>query len=272
MEDKISLMPIQALHTAAPFKTIFPIKESVLNEIAEDMKQNGFDYAHPIIIWGGHKVTVVDGHTRLAAAQQIHLNKVPITLKEFADEDEALQYAIRAQRNRRNLSDAELLNCLAELDKRKHRGIQGNSQLATGVANGKSAEKTAELLGVSRGKIEKLRTVNDHAPDRLKAAVSRGDISINKAYNETMKQRRAEEAQAMEAPIGEALLKLKESRMETIRKSIVKMVVASLEREVHEYPEIRYTLAEKNGLGDTISNEIGKLIAAMLPGENEDEQ
>ena len=119
MEEKISLMPTIAIHTASPFKDLFPIKESVLNEIAEDMKQNGFDFAHPIIIWAGHKVTVVDGHTRLAAAQKIHLNKIPIILKEFASEDEALQYAIKAQSHRRSLTPQELLNCLAELDKRK---------------------------------------------------------------------------------------------------------------------------------------------------------
>ena len=64
MEEKISLMPTIAIHTASPFKDLFPIKESVLNEIAEDMKQNGFDFAHPIIIWAGHKVTVVDGHIK----------------------------------------------------------------------------------------------------------------------------------------------------------------------------------------------------------------
>ena len=40
MEEKISLMPTIAIHTASPFKDLFPIKESVLNEIAEDMKQN----------------------------------------------------------------------------------------------------------------------------------------------------------------------------------------------------------------------------------------
>lgn len=83
MEEKISLMPTIAIHTASPFKDLFPIKESVLNEIAEDMKQNGFDFAHPIIIWAGHKVTVVDGHTRLAAAQKIHLNKIPIILRAY---------------------------------------------------------------------------------------------------------------------------------------------------------------------------------------------
>ncbi len=269
MEDKISLMPTQTLRTAAPFKTLFPIKESVLNEIAEDMKQNGFDYAHPIIIWAGHKVTVVDGHTRLAAAQKIHLNKVPITLKEFADEDEAMRYAIRAQRNRRNLTDAELLTCLNELDKRKLRG--GNPK-ASREAIGKSAEKTADLLGVSRAKVERLRTVNDHAPEKIKKAVASGKLSVNKAYNETIKQRREKEVDSGAMPTGEELHKIKNARLEAIKLSIVKMVGSRLEREIQEYPEIRYTLQERNGLDDALATEIGKLIATIIPGENEDEQ
>ena len=54
--------------------------------------------------------------------------------------------------------------------------------------------------------------------------------------------------------------------------SIIKMVKLRLEREVQEYPEIGYSLQERNTLGDVISSEIGNLIAGMLPGENENEQ
>ena len=271
MEDKISLMPTQALHTAAPFKNLFPIKESSLDEIVEDMKQNGFDYAHPIIIWAGHKVTVIDGHTRLAAAQKIHLNKVPITLKKFADEEEALQYAIRAQRNRRNLSDSELLTCINELDKRNPKGGCENTK-ASHEASGKTAQKTADLLGVSRAKVERIRAVNDHASEKIKDAVTNGKISINKAYNETIKQRREKEAASGALPTGDDLQKLKNSRLEAIKISIVKMVESRLEREIQEYPEIRYTLQERNGLDDALATEIGNLIATMIPGEDEDEQ
>lgn len=42
--------------------------------------------------------------------------------------------------------------------------------------------------------------------------------------------------------------------------------------EIQEYPEIGYSLQERNTLGDVISSEIGNLIADMLPGENENEQ
>ena len=266
MEEKISLMPTIAIHTASPFKDLFPIKESVLNEIAEDMKQNGFDFAHPIIIWAGHKVTVVDGHTRLAAAQKIHLNK-----KEFASEDEALQYAIKAQSHRRSLTPQELLNCLAELDKRKSAGRPG--KLATFVANfGKSSEATADLLGISRGKVEKLRTIKNHATAKIRNAVASGNMSIDKGYKETMKARRQDKAKELPPLTGTELQDLKESRSEAIKVSIIKMVKMRLEREVQEYPEIGYSFQERNTLRDVISSEIGNLIADMLPGENENEQ
>ena len=51
MEPKISMMDTLTIRTAAPFKNLFPIKENLLDEIAADMKQNGYDFAHPIIIW-----------------------------------------------------------------------------------------------------------------------------------------------------------------------------------------------------------------------------
>ena len=271
MEEKISLMPTIAIHTASPFKDLFPIKESVLNEIAEDMKQNGFDFAHPIIIWAGHKVTVVDGHTRLAAAQKIHLNKIPIILKEFASEDEALQYAIKAQSHRRNLTDGELLNCIKELDKRKNSGRPGKSASGEAHSKGKSAEQTADLLGISRAKVERIRTVNDHASDTTKAAVLAGKMSINKAYNSTMKKKQQEKMGKDPSLAGATLQDVKESRLEALRVSITKIVKIRLEREVQEYPEIGYSLQERNTLSEELSTEIGKLITEILPGEHDNE-
>ena len=268
MEERISMMATLELRTAAPFNRLFPIKECVLNEIVSDMKEHGYDYAHPIIVWAGHKVTVIDGHTRLKAALQLGMSKVPIALKEFADEDNALQYAIRAQSNRRNLSDAELLTCLNELDKRKTRG--GNPK-ASRESIGKSAAKTADILGISRAKVERLRTVHDHAPDQIKNAVNSGKMSVNKAYKATMEARKAEEA-ASEKPSEETLAQLKTERKEAIVKSIVGAVNARLEREIQEYPEIRYALSERNEIQERIASEITNLIGTMLPGETEEEQ
>ena len=260
MEARISMMATLELRTVAPFNRLFPIKDAVLDQIAADMKTNGYDYGHPIIVWAGHKVTVVDGHTRLKAALKTGLSKVPITLKEFASEDEALQYAIRAQSNRRNLTDAEL-------DKRN--AVGRPEKIATNVAiAGRTSKNTANLLGISRGKVEKLRTINDHAPSEIRDAVTSGSMSIDRGYKETIKQRRQNEIAATEPLTGEELQKMKNARLEAIRISIIKMTAARLEREIQEYPEIGYSPDEKERIKQEIIMAVEKYIDS-LPNQEE---
>lgn len=267
MEERISMMATLEIHTAEPFNRLFPIKESVLNEIVEDMRLRGYDYGHPVIIWAGHKVTVVDGHTRLAAALKLGMSKIPILLKEFADEDAALQYAIRSQSHRRNLTDAELLTCLGELDKRRSVGRPSKKIPSREGISGESAEKTADLLGISRAKVERLRAVNDHASDKVKTAVKNGEMSVHKAYKAAMEKHREESCG--NAPQSEkSLEEIRADRKKALVKNILTFVKARFERENHEYPDLRYTLAEKNNLDDIISSGIGKLIETMIPGEN----
>lgn len=264
MDDKISMVDVLSIHTAAPFKDLFPIREAVLNEIAEDMKINGFDTALPIVIWAGHKVTVVDGHTRLAAAIKVGLSKVPIKLKEFASEDDALKYAIKSQRNRRNLTDEELWGCVRELDKRKIAGRR--SELASREANsGKSAAATADLLGISRAKVEKIRAISDHASEKTKEAVAKGEMTINKAYNVTMRRRREKEADA--ASDEKSAAEIREERMTAMVTSIAELIRKRMEREVQEFPELRYTEAERRKLCEDISASAAKIVAEMLPSE-----
>jgi ParB family chromosome partitioning protein len=183
------MMFTRDLKVKAPFKNLFPIRENILNEIVKDIKKHGFDHTRPIVLWQGHNFTVLDGHTRLRAAELTDTFEVPVEVKSFSTEDEALAYCIRCQRNRRNLSDQEILQCVSELDKRRDRKInfEAKTSKATHVALGKSANETAKVLGVGRGKIEKARTVLDKAPDEIKAAVKSGEMSINKAYNQTVK-------------------------------------------------------------------------------------
>jgi len=182
------MMFTRDLRVRSPFKDLFPIRENILNEIVNDMKKNGFDHTRPIVLWQGHKFTVLDGHTRLEAAKRTNIFEVPVEVKSFSSEEEALAYTIRCQRNRRNLTDQEILQCVSELDKRKtmaEAGAMKGKKLATHVA--RSSDETAKVLGVNRGKVEKARAVLDKAPDEIKEAVKSGEMSINKAYNKTLK-------------------------------------------------------------------------------------
>ncbi len=175
------------IRTASPFRDLFPIKEELVKTLYWDMQKNGFDESKPIVLWESHNSIVIDGHTRLKAANKAGLIQVPVVLKRFDTEEDALEYAIRCQRNRRSLTDREVLQCIAALDERKIAGRPSKEKLAPDGANfGKSATETANLLGVNFRKVERARTVLDNAPDEIREAAKSGQMSINKAYNKTV--------------------------------------------------------------------------------------
>jgi ParB family chromosome partitioning protein len=188
-------MYIDDIKTASPFCDLFPVRKRVLDDIVWDMRRNGYDNSQPLVLWKDHDNVVIDGHTRLSAAKKANIYQIPVILKAFSDEEDALKYAIACQKNRRNLSDSELVACVVELDKRMSKAEAGAKrweQASHEASSGKSAEKTAELLGVSRAKIERIRTVMDNAPDEIKRMVKTGRMTVNSAYNRTVGARRDE--------------------------------------------------------------------------------
>ena len=95
IEFPLVQVPVWSLKMEEPFRNLFPIRQTVLAEIIDDMNVNGFDFGHSIVVW---KMIVVDGHTRLKAAIAAGLETVPVICRQFNDENEALEYAIRCQR------------------------------------------------------------------------------------------------------------------------------------------------------------------------------
>jgi ParB family chromosome partitioning protein len=183
----ISTMPITELKVEAPFSTLFPVGEDTLEGIRLDMESNGYDDAFPIIVWK-EKGIVVDGHTRFTAALAVGLETVPVLIRNFEDEDDAILYAFHLQRNRRNLADEDILRCLQVLDSiDTHREGGGEGDKRT--RREKIKERASEL-GTSESKIDKARKVMEHADDAIREAVETGEKSINQAFNEMQEMRR----------------------------------------------------------------------------------
>ena len=88
-----------------------------------DRAQDGSDYV------------LVDGFTRTQAAKEAGRLTVTAYLHAFAGVEEARDYAIHTQRDRRNLSDAEIMSVLSLIDK-KVTGFKTSSSLAPDGANG----------------------------------------------------------------------------------------------------------------------------------------
>ncbi len=188
-------MYIGDIKTASPFCDLFPIRRRTLDDIYWEMQRHGYDNSQPLVLWKDHGNVVIDGHTRLQAAKKANIYQIPVIFKSFCSEEIALKYAISCQKNRRNLTDSELVACVVELDKRMTKAEAGAKrweQASPEACSGKSAEKTAEILGVSRSKVERIRTVMDNADDEIKRMVKTGRMTVNSAYNRTVGARRDE--------------------------------------------------------------------------------
>ena len=165
-------MYIGNIKTASPFKELFPINKRVLDDIVWDMKRYGFDVSKPLVLWKDHDNILIDGHTRLRAAEKAGIFQVPVIIKRFDDEDAALKYAIRCQQHRRNLTDSELVTCVLELSKKI------NARRYT-----KTAREIAAIIGTSRRNVQKIRTIINLAPKKMINQIKIGRLTINSAYN-----------------------------------------------------------------------------------------
>lgn len=248
------------INTASPFKDLFHVKPGDQAHIEASMKTKGFEFGHPLILWAGHNATVVDGHTRLAAAKKLMFARIPVILKEFKDEAEALEYAIESQVNRRNLTDAELLNCMNELDKRRTVGRPKKNPSNEGNS-GVSAENTAKLLGISRAKVERIRAINDHATDEVKDAVRDGKLSVNKAYTETMDARR--ENQFKDAA------ELYIACQTALEDGFCGMIQARVDRELTKHPNVRYFAKDIAHIRQTVIEKLDAELAKLAIADTE---
>ncbi|MCP3942628.1 MAG: ParB N-terminal domain-containing protein [Desulfobacteraceae bacterium] len=178
---------ISELNVQDPFSSIFPIGNETLESIQQNMETNGFDEVFPIIVWEGKNI-VVDGHTRFNAAKAVGLKEVPVQFKTFESEDDAILYSFHIQRNRRNISDEDILNCLALLDTiHGSTPMDGNKEK---LNKKETNEMRANQLGISPHKVDKARKVMEHGNDEIRESINSGEKSINKAFQQIQDDRR----------------------------------------------------------------------------------
>jgi len=184
-------MNITMIKTQKPFEGLFPIDEKTLNAIETDMNLNGFDESAPIILWND---IIIDGHTRFLAAKNIGLEDVPVYTYNFDNETTALEYAIHNQRDRRNLTDGDILRCVEVVDNRKEVRGRTKEEKENRIINVNNSTpshiRTAEIIGISPSTVQKTRTILDYADEETKRYVLDGTKSIHRAAQETQQKRK----------------------------------------------------------------------------------
>jgi hypothetical protein len=196
---------IEEIKTHPLFEGIFSINDELLAKIEQNMRDENYDDSQHIILatWKGQEEPVcIDGHTRLKAANNVGIEEVSVYSYEFETEEDACEYAVRLQSNRRNLTDGDLIHCIERLHECRPRGGDRRSENAKesipqscGNENGRSAgaKRTADLLNMSPRKVEQALTVINHGSPEVKEAVLKNEMSINRAYQKTQNERKRAE-------------------------------------------------------------------------------
>lgn len=160
------------------FQNLFSIDDDLVAEIAENIKINGYDKSQPIHIWKEQNIPI-DGHTRLAAAKAAGMFEIPVYEHSFPDERSALLYAYSLQLNRRNLSDADLVNA-----------VQKYIELGGKTKKGRLREILAAKTGTSPATIARVMAVAKNT--EASNAVKTGKSSVSEEYKKLMEKKHPE--------------------------------------------------------------------------------
>lgn len=161
-----------------------------------------------LILWGD---TLLDGHNRYNICTKHNL---PFATKQAMVEtrEEAIEWIILNQFGRRNLPLYEraklalrLKPVIAEKAKEQQRGGQGGVLLSQKSVEAKvdTQKELAKTAGVSHDTIAKVEKIEEKATPEIKQQLSKGEISINKAYTNIRNQEKKEQFKAKTLEVAE---------------------------------------------------------------------
>jgi len=181
-----------------------------------------------IVTWQG---VIVDGHNRHEICTRNNIDYRTVE-REFATRDDVKLWIVQNQFGRRNLPTYERARLALVIKpiiaaKAKANEVAGGGDKRPGSTNLSNPveivpidtrEELSTIAGVSQGTIAKVERIERDAPAEVKQALSRGDISIDKAYQDMRRKEREEQAE-LEA--------IERSRMEALAstKRIIPLII-----------------------------------------------
>lgn len=258
-----------------------PLSAEQLDALEADLIKNGC-YA-PIIV--NEDMVIIDGHNRQALCEK---HDLPYTMAVFSFEDllEAKQWALDTQKGRRNLEKWELGKIALKLKpeiEAKARANQGtrtdlSATLPESSDSVDTRKELAEAVGLGERTMGKVMQIDENAPDAIKEALDKKELSINKGYDLTRQlqdvpEDQREQAAAELLEYEKAKKDLKQQNAEIDRRGKVAntfckayekaSLLTAAEEDVRCWTEgTRMTLEE---LQDTVkeSREIAQVFAAI---------
>ncbi len=174
-----------------------PLSGEQAAALEADLVKNGC-YS-PIIV--NEDMVIIDGHNRQALCEK---NGLPYAMAVFSFEDllEAKQWALDTQKGRRNLEKWELGKIALKLkpeieakaranmaagggDQKSEDAKSGSATLPNPISAVDTRKELAEAVGLGERTMGKVMQIDENAPDAIKEALDKKELSINKGYDLT---------------------------------------------------------------------------------------
>jgi ParB-like chromosome segregation protein Spo0J len=177
---------------------IFPLNDSDIERLAEDIKTNG--QRQPIITWQGQ---IIDGRTRYAACKKAGVDPVTEEYKQQNGEvtdDELLALSWSLNEARRHLTTSQRACAAAEV---AHRMPENRGRTSKGEKKSKNGRiSILDQFDVSNGAVGNALTLLRESPD-LFQQVKRGDLTVGAAHEAFGKTKDLERAEVRRNSLAE---------------------------------------------------------------------
>jgi len=153
-----------------PAASVFPLNPPAQQRaLEESIRETGL--LHPIVLLGEE---VLDGRNRLHACRSAGVEP---EFQRAAEDEDPVQYVLRANLHRRHLSGSQRAFAAARLAALGHGRPTAEKRQSCRF----SASESAKLFGVSARLVRSARSVRRQGVPELVSAVERGDLSVGRA-------------------------------------------------------------------------------------------
>ena len=186
-QDNDSLINEEANNNPEDSFVIDPEFEQLIAKLSDD------EYS---IVWHN---TIIDGHNRYRIAHELN---IPIKYKtmDFKDREEAIEWIIINQLGRRNASKYERCRLALAIKPRIEaiaKANQGSRNDLTSRPKGQKVdtrEEIAKIARVGHNLVDKVKFLEEHAPQELKEQLRNGEIAIDTVYKKLSPSKKTKSA------------------------------------------------------------------------------
>ena len=164
-----------------------PLSDEEFKQLEKNILEEG-ECHDPLMTW--NKV-LLDGHNRWRIIQN-HPGELDYGCQEmiFFSRNEAMAWMIRNQLGRRNLPPYERARLALRLkeaiaaEAKENQGARNDICQKSDKSPIDTKKELAKVAGVSHDTIHKVDVIEQKAPEEVKKKLQRGEVSINRAYND----------------------------------------------------------------------------------------